>query len=421
MRKMINIGRGRSSVFAAMALLLAALGLAGLALPSASRADLPGGSVSVCQVTGSASVPNYAQVTVGVAELAAYLNQFPGSFVGGCPSGGGGGGGGVVPPIATVGVCQITIAGAVTNFAQVNVAIDQLNAFLSQYPGSFQGACPAAGTGGGGAGGTGGVLPNGSLTVCRITGTASVPGFAQVAVAVDQLAAYLNANQGSFVGTCPGNGAPAGTPGLLPNGFVTICHVSGSLSALSFAQLTVAMTDLQAALNRSPGSFVGGCPTAGDPNGNPGVVPSGFVTICKLTGNAATPYSTLTILISQLGVYLNQAGNIVALPTGGCPSEPSGSGGTVTGGSGPGSSGGNGPAGSSPGTPSTIVVHTTPNTVVTASGAGVNTKTKSDASGRSTVKVKPTKRGIVTIRGASGKVIKRIGVSGRQSGAQLTG
>lgn len=57
-----------------------------LALPVASNGqELPGASVTVCQVTGSASAPNLLEVQVSVDQLAAYLNQFPGSFVGACP------------------------------------------------------------------------------------------------------------------------------------------------------------------------------------------------------------------------------------------------------------------------------------------------------------------------------------------------
>ncbi|MBA3734728.1 MAG: hypothetical protein H0W90_05960 [Actinobacteria bacterium] len=402
-------------------MIFAALGFAVLALPGSPQAALPGASVTVCQVTGSASAPNYAQVDVSVDQVAAYLNQYPGSFVGACPSGGSGG---TTTPIATVNVCQVTVAGGVTSYAQVQVAVDQLQAFLNQNPGSFQGACPASsggGTGGTG-GGTGGVVPvNGSVTVCRVTGSASAPDYALLTVAVSDLAAYLNQNSGSFVGTCPSSGAPAGSPGLLPNGFVTLCSLTGSLSAPQYAQVTVALTDLQAALNRQPGSFVGACPTAGDVNGNPGPVPSGFATICRLTGNATTPYATLTVAVSRLGAYLNQAGNILAAPNGGCPTAVPGGGGTVTGGSGPGSQPGSSPGSSSPGSSSTIIVHTTPNTVVTATGAGTNSTSTSNAQGEAKVKVKPKHKGIVTIRGAGGKVIKSIGVTGKQSGAQLTG
>ena len=389
-----------------------------LLAPGIGAADsLPGASVTVCQVTGSASAPNYAQVDVSVDQVAAYLNQFPGSFVGTCPSGGTGS---TTTPVATANVCQVTVVGGVTSYALVQVAVDQLQVFLNQNPGSFQGSCPTGS--GGGTGGTGGGVPaNGSISVCQVTGSASAPNYAQATVAVSNLAAYLNQNPGSFVGTCPTSGSPTGSPGALPNGFVTLCSATGSLSAPQYAQVTVGLTDLQAALNRQPGSFVGACPTAGDVNGNPGPVPSGFVTICRLTGNATTPYATLTLAISQLGAYLNQAGNILAAPNGGCPTAVPGGGGTVTGGSGPGSQPGNSPGSSSPGSSSTIIVQTTPNTVVAATGAGTNSTTKSNAQGQAKVTVKPKKKGIITVRGAGGKVIKRIGVTGRQSGAQLTG
>jgi hypothetical protein len=364
MRHVVRAGRRRLGVIGVLTAVLAALGLGVLALPGSPQAALPGASVTVCQVTGSASAPNYAQVDVSADQVAAYLNQYPGSFIGSCPSGG---------------------------------------------------------SGGGGTGGTGGTPANGAVTVCSVTGSASVPNFALATVALNNLGAYLNQNPGSFVGTCPGSGSPAGSPGPLPNGFVTLCSLTGSLAAPHYAQVTVALTDLQAALNRQPGSFAGACPTAGDLNGNPGPVPSGFATICRITGDATTPYATLTVAASQLGTYLNQAGNVLSAPGGGCPTALPADGGTVAGGSGPGSEPGDSPGTSNPGSSSTIVVQTTPNTVVTATGAGTNSTSKSDAAGKATLSVKPRHKGIVSIRGAGGKVIKRIGVLGKQSGAQLTG
>lgn len=320
-----------------------------LAVPALSSAQLPGASVSVCQVTGSANAPNYAQVNVAVDQVAAYINQYPGSFVGNCPSSGGTSGGGT--PTGAVTVCRAT--GNVSSpYVEIPVAVDQVAAYLNQNPGSFVGACPAGSGSGSGSGG--GTTPNGSLTVCRVSGSANAPSYAQAGVAVDQLAAYLN---------------------------------------------------------RNPGAFVGTCPSAGDANGNPGALPTGFVTICKVTGNAASPYATQTIAVNQLSAYLSQPGTILSAPAGGCPTSvppSSGNGGT--------------PTTTTPGSSSTVVVNTTPNTVVTAQGAGVNESARSDATGRAVLRVRPTRRGIITVRGAGGRVVKRLGVAGvQQSGAALTG
>ena len=84
-------------------LVLALVGTLFLALPGTSSGHLPGASVTVCQVTGSASAPNFLEVTVSLDNLAAYLNQFPGSFVGGCPESGGGGNGENSPPLNGAG------------------------------------------------------------------------------------------------------------------------------------------------------------------------------------------------------------------------------------------------------------------------------------------------------------------------------
>ena len=93
-------------------LVLALVSMLVLALPVASSGQVPGASVTVCQVTGSASAPNFLEVQVSVDQVAAYLNQFPGSFVGACPASGGGGGGtggGGNPPLnGAVTVCRVS-------------------------------------------------------------------------------------------------------------------------------------------------------------------------------------------------------------------------------------------------------------------------------------------------------------------------
>jgi hypothetical protein len=71
---------------AGAAFVLALCVLLFLARPDVSRGDLPTASVTVCQVSGSASAPSFAQVAVSVDRLAAYLNENAGSFVGTCPS-----------------------------------------------------------------------------------------------------------------------------------------------------------------------------------------------------------------------------------------------------------------------------------------------------------------------------------------------
>ncbi len=211
-----------------LALVLLALAFS-LSASRSAHADtgLPGAAVSVCQVTGSASVPQYAQVSVAADQVTAYLNQYPGSFVGTCPasSGGGGSGGGGGLPGASVSVCQVTGSASAPQYAQVSVLVSNLAAYLNQYPGSFAGTCPAPGSGGGTGGGGG--LPGASVSVCQITGSASAPQYAQVSVLVSDLAAYLNRYPGSFAGACPASGGGSGGGGGgVPNGSLTVCHIA---------------------------------------------------------------------------------------------------------------------------------------------------------------------------------------------------
>ena len=144
------------------------------------------------------------------------------------------------------------------------------------------------------------------------------------------------------------------------------------------------------------------------------------MTVCRVTGDADNPLAAVTIRQSELGVYLTRAGTVVPAPTGGCPAS-----GTTSGGGSGGAGGGEGasePSTATTGQTTTVVVQTTPNTVVTASGAGVKESTKSNKQGKATLKLKPKKKGIVTVRGAGNRVVKRIGVSSvTRSGANLTG
>ena len=343
----------------ATGLVLALVSVFVLALPIASNGQVPGATVTVCQVTGNANAPDFLEVQVSVDKVAAYLNQHPGSFVGSCPAGGGGSGGSGNPPL------------------------------------------------------------NGAVTVCRVSGSASAPVLSEVLVAVDQVAVFLNQNPGSFVGACPassggGNaGGPGGGSGPL-NAVVTVCRVTGNATALRFAQVNVAIDRVAAFLNQNPGSFVGLCPSSGDPNGTIGNEPLAYVTICRVTGDVDNPLAPVTIRLDQLDVYLTQAGTVVPAATGGCSRSGASSGG--------GTDNPAEPTATSPGQTRTFVVQTTPNTVVTANGAGTKASTKSNKQGKAKLTIKHKRKGIITVRAAGNRVVKRIGVaSASRSGANLTG
>jgi hypothetical protein len=131
-----------------------------------------------------------------------------------------------------------------------------------------------------------------------------------------------------------------------------------------------------------------------------------------VTGDVDTPLAPITIRLNQLEAYLTQAGTVVPAPTGGCPTA------RTT----PGGGGGGEPSTTPRGQTTTMVVQTTPNTVVTVTGAGVNKAAKSNKKGTAKLKLKPKKAGIIAVRGAGNRVVKRVGVlSGSRSGANLTG
>ena len=367
-------------------------------------------------MTGSASAPSFLEVKVSVDKVAAYLDQYPGSFVGSCPASGGGESGN--PPLnGAVTVCRVSGSANAPILSEVLVDVDKVAAYLNQNPGSFVGACPPSDDGGNAGGPGGGTGPlNAVVTVCRVTGSVNAPDIVQLTLKVDQVVAFLNQNPGSFIGTCPGQGGtvtqgPGRILGIPLGAALTICQVTTQARVLRFLQVNVVVDRVAAFLNQNPGSFVGLCPSSGDPNGTLGNEPLAYVTICRVTGDVRNPLAPVTIRLDQLRAYLTQPGTIVPAPTSGCPRA-----GTTP------PDGGNPPSTTTPGQPQTIAVKTTPNTVVTATGAGVKASTKSNKQGKAKLKIKAKKKGIITVRADGGRVVKRIGVaSSSRSGANLTG
>ena len=147
---------------------------------------------------------------------------------------------------------------------------------------------------------------NAVVTVCRVTGNVQAPGLAQLNLAVDEVAAFLNQNERSFVGTCPGRGGTVtqGTrtdprdPGR--RGALDLPSRRGCGDVLRFLQVNVEIERVVAFLNQNPGSFVGLCPSAGDPNGTIGNEPWGYVTICRVTGAATSPLVAVTLRANEV-------------------------------------------------------------------------------------------------------------------------
>jgi hypothetical protein len=252
------------------------------------------------------------------------------------------------------------------------------------------------------------------VTVCRVTGDANAPGLAQLALAVDEVAAFVNRNPGSFIGTCPGKGGtvssgPARILGIPAGAALTICQVTANAKVLQYVQANVAIDKVAAFLNQHPGSFVGVCPSSSDSTGTLGEAPLGYVTICRVTGAAGSPLAAATVRVDELRAYLARAGTVLDPDASGCeqpPRQPESE-----------------PPSEAPvGKTTTVLVHTTPNTIVTATGAGVNESARSDKQGRAKIKVKPKRQGIVTVRGSGGRVARTLGAaSPRRSGGNLTG
>ena len=261
----------------------------------------------------------------------------------------------------------------------------------------------------------GGIGPlNAVVTVCRVTGDVDAPNILQLTLGVYEVVAFLNQNPGSFIGTCPGKGGavpkkPGRILGIPLGAALTICKVTTNAKALGFVQVNVLVDRVRAFLNQHPASFVGLCPSGDDSNGTIGSTPLGYVSVCRVTGDVKNPLAPVTVRLEELEAYLTRAGTVVPGPLSGCRAvAPPDSGAP--------------PSSMEPNEPEIIVVETTPNTIVTATGAGVNESAKSNKKGKAKLEVKAKKKGVVTVRAAGGRVVKRVGVAApTRSGANLTG
>ena len=344
-----------------------------------------------------------------------------GSFVGSCPAAPNGGSATTTPSSGLSGavtVCRVSGSASAPVLTEVLVGVDQVAAYLNQNPGSILGSCPAKA--GGNATGQSGA-PAGPVsavvTVCRVTGSVDAPVLAQLNLTVEEVAAFIARSPGSFIGTCPGKGGsvtqgPGRILGIPVGSALTICRVSSSGNVLQLVQENVAIERVAAFLRartRTPSSGSAG-PRA-TRTARIGDEPLGYVTICRVTGLAGTPLAAVTIRLDELEAYLARAGTVLSPGAAGCPrvtsqqDDP------------------NHPPTEAPvGKPTTVVVHTTPNTVVTAKGAGVNQSTTSDKKGKAKLTVKPKRPGLVTVRSTAGRAAMTLGAtSPKRSGGNLTG
>ena len=204
---------------------------------------------------------------------------------------------------------------------------------------------------------------------------------------------------GSFIGTCPGeaHGDQRAGPDPRHPGWRGALDLPGhgERERAAVLQVNVAIERVAAYLNQNPGSFVGLCPSSGIRTGRSGT--SRSATSRSVASRVTCePARAVTIRVDRGQAYLAQPGTIVARTTSGCPRRRTSGSATE-------------PPATTPTATSTVTVQTTPNTVVTARGAGVTSRPR--ATGRAgRGKVKPKKAGIVTIRATAGRVVKRIGV-----------
>lgn len=269
-----------------------------------------------------------------------------------------------------------------------------------------------------------------SVTICTVRAGASGAG-SEIAVAADQVAAYLDQHPGASVGSCPS--APAG-------GATTTTGGSGS-SPADTGGATVGSVASTASGTVAGSTGVSG--TSVLSKAAQDVPASGVVTVCHVGASASTPAQEITVAVDKLDAFLNQHPGDFAGTCPGAPAAPAAPAGGGGGGGGAQVFNAGTPAAATSGaavsrpaasaqsaaTPSTIpaagttklVVPAANGSRVTVTGAGASSAAMSGGSGQAVLRVTPKGPGILTVR-VNGKTVKRIGVlPARASGSALTG
>ncbi|MHB8644039.1 MAG: hypothetical protein ACYDA3_14270 [Gaiellaceae bacterium] len=136
------------------------------------------------------------------------------------------------------------------------------------------------------------------------------------------------------------------------------------------------------------------------------------VVVCAATGSEKHPYHELKLPAAAIQHRHKKAGDITPAPEGGCPTTADVKAAEQA----------KAPLQTNVGQQVTIHVTAVPNTTVTVKGAGVDQSVTTTTAGIATVTIKPTKPGIVAVKGASSKPLAMFGVLGaRSSGLAFTG
>lgn len=115
----------------------------------------------------------------------------------------------------------------------------------------------------------------------------------------------------------PVGGCPA-SPVVITDGKITICHATGAESN-PYNEITVSVNGLNGH-GQHDGDIMpvptGGCPTS------PITILNGKITICSATGAETNPYNVVTVGANGFNSYVKHAGDIISVPVSGCPTNP---------------------------------------------------------------------------------------------------
>jgi hypothetical protein len=135
--------------------------------------------------------------------------------------------------------------------------------------------------------------------------------YREVAVSTTEL------NNPNNIVPVPVGGCPA-SPVVITDGKITICHATDA-ETNPYNEITVSVNGLNGH-GQHDGDIMpvptGGCPTG------PITILDGKITICSATGAETNSYDVVTVSANSFNGYVKHAGDIISVPVSGCPTNP---------------------------------------------------------------------------------------------------
>lgn len=154
-------------------------------------------------------------------------------------------------------------------------------------------------------------VAEGEITVCHATNDATTP-YEEITITEAELSAHLE--HPNDINPVPATGCPV-YPIVIKDGQVTFCHATDDV-LIPYEEIIVSADGLddhaEHVSDIFPISEEEGCPTTT-------VTDSSKITICHATNSKKNTYTQITISVNGLSGHNKHVGDIIPMPTGGCP------------------------------------------------------------------------------------------------------